>query len=106
LEDLLSGIQEILLILLLILALLVLPRMISPKRAPITSGPSRNRGVQFSGKLRLALLASLLWLFAMSAIYVPWRGQWLAFFYAGIGPLVFIWGVYWVVSGFRNYRRH
>jgi hypothetical protein len=106
LEGLLSGIQEILLIVLLILALLILPRILSSRRKPVASKPTRADRLPLSGKFRLAILISFLWLFALSAVYVPWRGQWPAFLYAGVGPLMVAWGLYWVVSGFRSRRRH
>ena len=101
-----SGIQEILLIVLLILALLILPRIVSSRRAPVASKPRRAVRIPLSGKFRLAILVSFLWLFVLSAIYVFWRGQWLVFLYAGIGPLIAAWGLYWVVSGFRSRSRH
>jgi hypothetical protein len=101
-----SGIQEILLIVLLILALLILPRIFSSKRTPVPARPTRVGRLPLSGKFRLAILISFLWLFVLSAVYVPWRGQWLAFLYAGVGPLIVAWGLFWVVSGFRSRRRH
>lgn len=101
-----SGIQEILLIILLILALLILPRIFSSRRVTVVSKPARAGRLPLSGKFRLAILSSFLWLFALSAVYVPWRGQWLSFLYAGVGPLIVAWGLYWVVSGFRSRRRH
>jgi hypothetical protein len=100
----LSGIQEILLIMLLILALVILPRIFSPNRTPVQPKPMRAGRTVLSGKLRLAILISVLWLFGLSAVYVPWRGHWLAFIYAGVGPLIAAWGLYWVVSGFRRRR--
>jgi hypothetical protein len=101
----LSGIQEILLIVLLILALLILPRFLSSKRVPEASRSERSARLWMSGKFRLGLLVTFLWLFAFSAIYVPWGGQWLAFLYAGAGPPIVAWGLIWVISGFRNSRR-
>jgi hypothetical protein len=106
LEEFLSGIQEILLIILLILALVILPRIFSSSRTPVRARPVRADRIVFSGKFRLAILISVLWLFGLSAVYAPWRGQWLAFLYAGGGPLIAAWGLYWVVIGFRNRRRH
>ena len=101
----LSGIQEILLIILLILGLLILPRMIPSMRRPNKPARLTHNGLRFSGKLRLALLLSALWLFAISAIFVPWQGKWIEFLYAGVGPLILAWGAYWVIRGFGNYRR-
>jgi hypothetical protein len=106
LEVLLSGVQEILLIILLILALVILPRIFSPKQPPAAAVSVRAERSLLSGKFRLAILISFLWLFGLSAVYAPWRGQWLAYFYAGCGPLIVVWGLYWVVSGFRSRRRH
>lgn len=100
-----SGIQEILLIVLLILMLLILPRILASRRVPKAPRTTRSARLWMSGKFRLGLLVSFLWLFAFSAIYVPWGGQWVAFLYVGVGPPVIAWGLIWVISGFRSSRR-
>lgn len=100
-----SGINEILVIVLLILGLLILPRVLPSKRQSTTPAPARIAGVRISGKFRLALLLSVLWLFVISVIYVPWQGRWVEFLYAGVGPVIFAWGLFWVLNGFGNYRK-
>lgn len=105
LEVHLSGIQEILLIVLLILALIILPRIIPSRRQSTATDSSQDHGRRLSGKMRLALLLSFLWLLVVSAIYVLWQGQWAKYLYAGVGPLVLAWGLYWVLLGFCNNHR-
>lgn len=100
-----SGLSEILLILLIIVVLFFLPRMVS------RSGPADRKTAprpllkKFSGRLRLAILVSLVWLAAAALWLQPWRGQDLLFVGIGAAPVIVGWGVYWVFSGFKQYRR-
>ncbi len=98
-----SGLQEILLIALLVVIVLLLPRTLSPRRErPVRRVP----GLPVSGRLRLALVASVLWP-AMAAAYLrPWATGWSLFLYFGVGPVALAWAAAWVRAGFtRGGRR-
>jgi hypothetical protein len=96
-----SGIQEIILILLIILGLFFIPRMMRKneevgayqKQAP-------DKGFRFSGRMRLAIVGSALWVAVSVAVFQPWQKDWMLFMYIGIGPVVLAWSLKWVISGF------
>ena len=95
-----SGIQEILVLVIIILGILFLPRILNrgQDRKPAMPKPA----VVITGKMRLALSASVLWPAAMAAFMQPWEKDLFLFLYIGLGPVAFIWMIYWVLTGFRK----
>jgi len=95
-----SGIQEILLLVAIILGILFLPRILNRGQAarPARAGPA----VVLSGKMRLALAASVIWPAATAAFMQPWKSDLVAFLYVGLGPVAGFWIAYWVFTGFRR----
>ena len=94
-----SGIQEILVVLVVILILFYLPKRTNGSRPRKTGGLS----VTLSGKVRLALLISFIWLACTAYLLPPWQDKIFPFLYLGIGPVVLGWGISWVVFGFRKH---
>lgn len=95
-----SGIQEILVLVIIILGILFLPRILNrgQDRKPAMPRPA----VVITGKMRLALSASVLWPAVMAAFMQPWEKDLYLFLYIGLGPVAFIWMIYWVLTGFRK----
>jgi len=60
-----------------------------------------------SGWKRLSLLLSAIWIFAIFAfIYKEHSHFKLGTFIAcGILPIIVLWGMYWVIQGFKRYRK-
>lgn len=102
-----SGIQEILLILLIIVAILFLPRLMPRKQSSSPSGTdARKMPSILSGRLRLAVVLSFIWLLLSAAYYEPWRLQNIRLFlYFGMGPVIFLWGGIWIFSGYNKNRK-
>lgn len=96
-----SGIQEILLIVLIIAAIVFLPRL--GRRGGSEGRPPRAAPV-LSGRVRLAVLASAVWAVAAALILPPWRDGILPFALIGLGPVALGWAAAWVVLGFRKGR--
>jgi len=95
-----SGIQEILVLVIIILGILFLPRIFNRGQE---SRPAVPRPViVVSGKMRLAIAASILWPAMMAAFMQPWEKDLFRYLYLGVGPVAFIWITYWVVTGFRK----
>jgi hypothetical protein len=101
----LSGLSEILLILLIIVVLFFLPRMVSRSAPAARKPPPRPLVKRLSGRFRLAILASVIWPAAAALWLRPWQGNQLLFVALGAAPVIVGWGVYWVLAGFRQYRR-
>ena len=100
-----SGLTEILLILLIIVVLFFLPRMVSRSAPAARKPPPRPLIKRLSGRLRLAILASVVWPAAVALWLQPWKGNPLLFVAVGMAPVIVGWGVYWVLVGFKQYRR-
>ena len=95
-----SGIQEILVLVIIILAIFFLPRILS--RGQEKQVPSREPGTALSGKMRLAIAASALWPAVAAAFMQPWKDNLPRYIYIGAGPVAIIWIAYWVFTGFRK----
>ena len=97
-----SGVTGILLIVAIVLGIFMLPRLMAGK--PEADLQLRDRAFRFTGRVRFAILASLLWPAMVAFFLEPWEGRWPLFFYVAVGPVALLWGVYWVFSGFRKER--
>ena len=95
-----SGFQEILVILLIILGILFLPRRISNR--PEQSGADAKP--RLTGKIRAAVAVSVVYLALAAAWFQPWQGDLLPFVYAGLGPVILAGLAFWVYAGFKKYR--
>ncbi|MDM8515316.1 hypothetical protein QUF76_03895 [Desulfobacterales bacterium HSG16] len=98
-----SGLQEILIILVVGLALFYLPvrkKNNTPSRMKVV-GPA----VLITGRTRLFVFLSVLWPAGAAFFLKPWQHDLLLFIYIGIGPIVLCWGLWWVIMGFKDFRR-
>ena len=95
-----SGIQEILVLVIIILGILFLPRILNrgQEQSPTVPRPA----IVVSGKMRLAIAASVLWPAVMAAFIQPWEKDLSRYLFLGVGPVAFIWIIYWVLTGFRK----
>ena len=96
-----SGIQEILVLVIIILGIFFVPRMLNRRQETVAFKP----GVTLSGKMRLAISASIIWPALTAAYLKPWRSDWVTFLYLGFGPVIFGWIICWVVVGYRIRRK-
>jgi len=95
-----SGLQEILIIILIILVILFVPcRMGSHPSEQRSSTAGRKR---ISGIMRLKAAFSLLWLITAVLWRRPWENGWIPFFAVGVLPLLIFWVAQWVFSGFTK----
>ena len=95
-----SGIQEILVLVIIILGILFLPRILNrgQEKRPAVSKPA----IVISGKMRLVIAASVLWPAVMAVFMQPWEKELFRYLYLGVGPVALIWVTYWVSTGFRK----
>jgi hypothetical protein len=103
----LPSITELLIIIAIILAIFVLPKRLNRKAEPV-KGRSLRQVSTLTGWQRMAILLSILWLSFLALYLKPWMNgmnEWYIYIYAGIGPVVLYWGIYWTVCGFRKKRR-
>ena len=95
-----SGIQEILVLLIIVLGILFLPRILNrgQERQAVAAKPL----VVLTGRMRLAIAASVLWPALIAAFMQPWKQDLFPYLYLGLGPVAVVWVVYWVLTGFRK----
>ena len=97
-----TGIQEILVLVVIILGILFLPRILNrgQEKKPDDIKPA----FMLSGKFRAAIAVSILWPAVLATLMQPWKKDPVPFFYLGLGPVALIWILYWVFTGFRRKR--
>jgi hypothetical protein len=98
-----SGIQEILVIVLIFLGIFLVPRMVKPRPAPPKMVLHRP-ALKLSWPLRLAVVISALWPVACALYFRPWRQDAILFTAIGIGPVAIGWSLKWVLAGMKNKR--
>ena len=100
-----SGLQELLLIGLIIACLILLPRILQRGRQNSAGASSAARsGLHLPRSLRLAVVLSAIWLLVSIALFEPWRAYSSLFLYIGIVPVAAAWGIIWIAYG-RSRRR-
>ena len=95
-----SGIQEILVLVIIVLGILLLPRVLNRGQEKQTT--ASHPTVVLTGRMRLAIAASAIWPAIIAAILQPWKQDLLPYLYLGAGPVAIGWILYWVLTGFRK----
>ncbi len=95
-----SGIQEILVLVIIILGILFLPRILN--RGGEKQSVENKPVVVLTGRMRLAVAASFLWPALIAAYMQPWKQDLFLYLYLGPGPVAIVWILYWVLTGFRR----
>jgi uncharacterized protein YacL len=98
-----SGMQELLLIVLIVLGIFLVPRMIKPMPAP-RKAMLRRPVVRLTRAVRLAIISSVLWPAACALYLKPWQQSGILFVTLGIGPVALGWSLRWVLAGLKNKR--
>ncbi len=96
-----SGIQEILIIVLIVLGVFLIPRMVS-SRAPQKKVVLRRHTRRLSWTIRLSIVLSFLWPLACAAYFKPWQQATIPFVMIGVGPIVVGWSARWIVAGMKR----
>lgn len=95
-----SGFQELLVIVMIVLAIVFMPR-IMPRKGERTVRGGRPRKA-LSGRMRLGIALSVFYIGGMAAWLTPWRTDPFLFLWAGVGPVLAGWLICWVAVGFRR----
>ena len=96
-----SGLQEILVLVLIVIVLFFLPRMVS---RPAQQAPTKPtvQIKQIPGKWRLALFVSAVWLVIAALWLKPWGRNLVLFACVGALPVLIFWGAVWVLAGYTR----
>jgi len=97
----LTGVSEILVLLLLITCILILPRMFKGK--PVKKTSSVNRLKRLPVKIRFTIVLSLIYPIAIALYLKPWNGNLIgnliSYISYGIIPVFLIWAIAWILAG-------
>ncbi len=102
----LSGIHEILVLVVIILAIFFIPRLLAKGDQSNASRPMPIKSMLvLSGRLRLAIFVSILWIFLTAIYFQPWQRDLILFLSGAMIPILVGWGAYWVITGFKRKNR-
>ena len=89
-----TGVSEILVLILLISGILILPRMFKP--APAKT--KRLKKVSLTKTKRAGIVLSILVPIAAAIGFKPWTGNLVLFVSIGIIPVVLAWAIVWILA--------
>ncbi|MDD9304401.1 MAG: hypothetical protein HUK40_19475 [Desulfobacter sp.] len=90
-----TGISEVLVLLLLITCVLILPRMLKPAPKNVRTKP----GIKgFSMKMRAGVVASVVFPILTALLMKPWQVNPTPYIFTGILPVVVCWGIVWILA--------
>ena len=92
-----TGVSEILILILLITCILILPRMF--KQVPKQKSSSKKKFSRIPVNLRLYIVLSFIWPSIMALYLKPWNNNITSFVSYGIVPVIMIWAVAWIIAG-------
>ena len=94
-----TGLTEILLLIFLILAVLIVPRLLSPSSPKPASERLISTG-RLTPLIRTGLVLSLAYPVVMLLILTPWQNNaWIRYLTIGILPVLAVWSVVWILKG-------
>jgi len=93
-----SGIQEILVVIFILLVILYLPKRTMRNGGQVLA--KSNTPVPF--RVRLAIVISLVWLATAAGVVHMLARDWTLFGYFGAAPVLLAWGIAWVAAGRRR----
>ncbi|MBC2705526.1 hypothetical protein [Desulfobacula sp.] len=92
-----TGISEILVLVLLIACILILPRLF--KGEPVKEEPSSKKLTRLPAKIRFGIVLTLVYP-TVAALYLkPWNENIISYLSYGIIPVFLVWAVAWIMSG-------
>ena len=105
-EYMFTGTQEIFVLIIISVLLFILPKMFSRNQSKKGPDISLSDTVSMlTGRMRLAIIASVVWPILVAVYLKPWSGGLDPFLYIGIGPVLIGWSARWIVAGFRRHKK-
>lgn len=93
-----TGISEILVLVLLICCILILPRIFKPQSAGLKQGKS-VLPKSVSAKMRAGIVLSILLPVVAALVMKPWQGNLIAYLAFGVLPVALCWALFWILDG-------
>ena len=93
-----TGITEILVLVLLIACILILPRMFKGEE-PDKKVSSSKKIKNLSTKLRFKIVLTLAYPVIMALYIKPWENHLILFISYGVAPVILVWAIIWIMAG-------
>jgi len=90
----LTGVSEILVLVLLISGILILPRMLKPAPSRKKAGTKKS----MSMKMRAGIVISVVFPSIMALYLKPWNENLILFVLLGAVPVALAWGIVWILA--------
>lgn len=94
-----TGISEVLVLILLICGILILPRMLKP--APKSAAGPGKPGV-LGMKMRAGIVVSLIFPILTALVMKPWQDGLILYLSIGVLPVALAWGLAWILAAQRR----
>ena len=98
-----AGIQEILTIVLILMAIIILPRIINSRK---TITHTTRKKIRLTGRIRMGIVISIMVPVTAALLLKPWQHNMVSFIATGIIPVATGWAVFWIFSGFKKSDIH
>lgn len=95
-----TGISEILVLVLLIACILILPRLFKGEPAKKISTSKKQK--KFTANIRFGIVLTLVYPIVMALYIKPWNENIILFVSFGIIPVFLVWAVVWIIAGEKN----
>lgn len=93
-----AGIQEILTLLLIIIAIVLVPRILTRGK----TGTKPKKETHLSGRMRIGITLSVMTPLTAALLLKPWHHNLVGFISVGIAPVAAGWAIFWIASGFKK----
>jgi len=98
-----SGIQELLIISLLLAVIFLMPRVFGKQRTTAQPRLSRRWAPQIPGTAqRLGIAITVIWPLLTAFYFEPWQKDLQWFLFVGMTPVLIGWALFWVARGTRR----
>lgn len=92
-----TGISEILVLVLLITCILILPRLL--KGEPAKKGSSSKKLTKLRAKTRFSIILTIIYPVGMALYLRPWNDNLIVYISYGIIPVFLCWAIVWILAG-------
>ena len=96
-NQIVTGINEILVLVLLIACILILPRLF--KKDSAKKGSSSKKIKNLSAKIRFSIVLTLVYPIVAALYLKPWENNPIIYLSYGVVPVFLVWAIAWIVAG-------
>ncbi len=93
-----TGVSEILVLVLLIACILILPRLFKGEPS-VKNSASAKALSKLTAATRSGIVLSIVYPVGMALVLKPWQGNVVRYISIGVIPVLLVWAVVWILAG-------